>query len=271
MLAGVGRTALGVAAVRARESGRPDRLFDDQFAASFVAALPGAFDGQRALTDEQRAVGAAFAAHAVIRTRFYDDYLLAAGAPQVVLLAAGLDARAFRLPWPDRVRVFEVDLPEVLAFKQTVLDARAAAPACVRTTVAADLSSPDWADQLVAGGFDAGRPTAWLIEGLLIYLTHEAADALLTTVDRLSAPGSRVAFEYRSGVTADLLDQARSLAALTGYAELWRGGLAGDSADWLREHGWRPTVHPLADLAAEYGRPLRRAAASSLLDAVRDG
>ncbi|HEX3650915.1 MAG TPA: SAM-dependent methyltransferase, partial [Pseudonocardiaceae bacterium] len=213
MLTGVGRTALGVAAVRAHESGRQDRLFDDPFAASFVAAVPGAFD-RLERTDEQRSVGAAFAVHAVIRTRCYDDYLLASGARQVVLLAAGLDARAFRLPWPDRVRVFEVDLPEVLAFKQTVLDARAAAPTCLRTTVATDLSSPDWADHLAAGGFDAGQPTAWLVEGVLIYLTHEAADALLTTVDRLSAPGSTVAFEYHTGATDDLLDQARTTPAM---------------------------------------------------------
>jgi methyltransferase (TIGR00027 family) len=271
VLAGVGKTALGVAAVRAHESGRPDRLFDDPFAASFVAAVPGAFPERAQRSDEQRSVGAAFATHAVIRTRFYDDYLLAADAHQVVLLAAGLDTRAFRLPWPDHVRVFEVDLPEVLAFKQTVLDARAAAPACVRTTVAADLSAPDWADHLAAGGFDPAVPTAWLIEGVLIYLTHEAAAALLARVDRLSAPGSRVAFEYHTGATSDLLDQARTTSTMVGYAELWRGGLAVDAADWLREHGWRPSVHALGDLAAGYGRPLRRAAASSLLDAVRDG
>ncbi|HEY1572439.1 MAG TPA: SAM-dependent methyltransferase [Pseudonocardiaceae bacterium] len=271
MLAGVGRTALGVAAVRAHESGRPDRLFDDPFAASFVAAVPGGIGERLDRTDEQKSVGAAFAAHAVLRTRFYDEYLLAANTRQVVLLAAGLDTRAFRLPWPDRVRVFEVDLPEVLAFKQTVLDARAAAPACVRTTVAADLSSPDWAEHLAAGGFDARRPTAWLIEGVLIYLTHEAAETLLSTVDDLSAPGSRVAFEYTTGATDDLLDQARKTAAMAGYAELWQGGLAVDAADWLRERGWRPTVHALGDLAAGYGRPLRRRAASSLLEAVRDG
>lgn len=271
MLAGVAKTALGVAAVRAHESGRPDRLFDDPFAASFVAGVPDAFPDRAELTDEQRLVGAAFATHAVLRTRFYDDYLLAAGARQVVLLAAGLDTRAFRLPWPDRVRVFEVDMPEVLAFKQTVLDARAAAPACVRTTVAADLSSPDWADHLAAGGFAADLPTAWLIEGLLIYLTNEAAESLLTTVDRLSAPGSRVAFEYHTGATGNLLDQARTASAMAGYSELWQGGLAVDAADWLRDHGWRPTVHALGDLAVEYGGPLRRTAVSSLLDGVRGG
>jgi methyltransferase (TIGR00027 family) len=271
VLAGVGRTALGVAAVRAQESGRPDRLFDDPLAASFVAAVPDAFPGRAERTGEQRSVGAAFAAHAVLRTRFYDDYLLAAGTGQVVLLAAGLDTRAFRLPWPTRPRVFELDLPEVLAFKQTVLDARAATPAGPRITVAADLSSPDWPDRLVAGGFDPLLPTAWLIEGVLIYLTHEAADALLTTVDRLSAPGSRVAFEYRTGATDDLVDRARATSSMAGYAELWQGGLAVDAVDWLRDHGWRPTVHPLAELAVDYGRPLRRTAASSLLDAVRDG
>src|ERR1700753_2808521 len=100
-LAGVARTALGVAAVRAHESARPDRLFDDPFAAAFVAALPDGLPARpERPTDAQRHIAAAFAAHAIIRTRFYDESLLAAGTRQVVLLAAGLDTRAFRLAWP---------------------------------------------------------------------------------------------------------------------------------------------------------------------------
>jgi methyltransferase (TIGR00027 family) len=267
-LDGVGRTAVGVARVRAHETARPDRLFHDPYAAAFVAALPA--EPQLRLSDEQRSVGAAFAAHAILRTRFYDDYLLAARTSQVVLLAAGLDARAFRLAWPPGVHLFEVDLPDVLAVKQSVLDARSAAPHCLRTTIPADLRD-DWTDRLVAAGFDPARPTAWLAEGLLIYLTHEAADRLLTDVTELSAPGSQVAFEYTTGATADLLDRSRTSGAMAGYSALWQGGLTVDATDWLREHGWRPTVFPLTDLAAGYGRPLRRPAASSLLSAVRDG
>lgn len=269
-LPGVGLTAVGMARVRAHESTRADRLFDDPYAAAFVAALPGVFPEPGELTDEQRHVGAAFAVHAVFRTRFYDEYLLAAaraGLRQVVLVAAGLDSRAYRLAWPDGVRLYEVDLPEVLDFKERVLAGQDAVPRCTRTAVAADLRE-DWATALVEAGFAPAEPTAWLVEGLLVYLSHDAAERLLTGVTALSAAGSRVAFEHQTADTAGLLDRARSGSAMRGYAELWRGGLAVDSAAWLREHGWRPTSYALGDLAGDYGRPLRGGSASRLLSAV---
>ncbi len=168
-LRGVAKTALGVAMVRARESRRDDRLFDDPYAQAFVAAVPGAFP-EEPKTEEQLAalgplasLGAVFYVHAVIRTRFFDDYLTAAtaaGCRQVVLLAAGLDTRAFRLAWPKDTRVFEVDLPGVLAFKDTVLAARNAVPSCERTTVPADLRG-DWTAALAEAGFDRTGPAAW--------------------------------------------------------------------------------------------------------------
>jgi methyltransferase (TIGR00027 family) len=134
-LRGVGKTALGVARVRALESRRKDRLFDDHYAQAFLDAAPGAFPEERQARQpgdgSLRALGAAFSAHAVIRTRFYDDWLTAAvggSRGQVVLLAAGLDTRAFRLGWPAGTRVFEVDLPDVLAFKEAVLARCGAAP-----------------------------------------------------------------------------------------------------------------------------------------------
>lgn len=267
-LAGVGKTALGMAYVRARESARPNHLFDDPYASAFVAASPDTFEERREPDDDRTDVGAAFAMHAIIRTRYYDDYLLAANLRQVVLLAAGLDTRAFRLPWPDGTHVFEVDFPEVLAFKQNVLDARAAAPRCHRTTVAADLRD-DWVTALVEAGFDAARPTAWLVEGVLIYLDHDAADRLLTSIDSTSAPGSQVAFEASVGATDDIVARARTVPSMRKYASLWRGGLDGDPADWLRTHGWAPTVDTLSDLAARYGRPLRIESTSRLLTAAR--
>jgi methyltransferase (TIGR00027 family) len=267
-LAGVGATALGVATVRASEHARPDRLFDDPYAAAFVAAAPGVIP-DRADTSEGKAVRVAFAVHTIMRTRFYDDYLLAAGASgirQVVLLAAGLDTRAFRLAWPADVTLFEADLPDVLAFKHSVLaDAR---PRCARTAVAVDLRN-DWATDLTSAGFDPGLPTAWLVEGLLIYLTNDEADRLLTVVDALSTPDSQVAFEYTRSGMSDLLHRAKGTPTMDKYSSLWRGGLAGDGATWLRDHGWQPTVHALADLAASYGRPLATSSTSSLLSAVK--
>jgi methyltransferase (TIGR00027 family) len=249
-LSGVSKTALGVARIRAGESRRPDRLFEDPYAAAFVAAMPDAYAGVQR-SDAQRAVGAALALHVVIRTKFYDDYLLgatAAGCRQVVLLAAGLDTRAFRLDWPAGIRLFEVDLPEVSAFKQRVLDDTAAAPRCERHAVVADLTT-DWRTPLAQAGFDAAVPTAWLVEGLLVYLTRDDAAQLLTDVGALSAPASRLSCEQ--GRTAAQLTAA---AARTEATALWQGGLEADTVAWLDEHGWETTTHDLATLAASYGR-----------------
>ncbi len=185
--AGVGKTALGVAAVRAAESRRADRLFDDPYAEAFLAAAPGAFDiEQRAGAGEMASWGAGFSSYAVTRTRFFDDYLLAAtagGIGQVVLLAAGLDTRAFRLPWPDDVRLFELDLPDVLAFKERVLVERSAVAGCERTAIAVDLRT-NWAVPLRRAGLATAEATAWLAEGLLIYLSESEA---VTLLDRVGA------------------------------------------------------------------------------------
>ncbi|MER6798560.1 SAM-dependent methyltransferase, partial [Amycolatopsis mediterranei] len=179
-LPAVSRTAIGVAALRAYESRRPDRLFDDPYAAAFFEAGRSALPGTSP-EGPQAGLGAMFYPQVVIRTRFYDDYLLGAGCAQVVLLAAGLDTRAFRLAWPDGTRLFELDLPEVLAFKDEVLGRHGAEPACARVVVPADLRE-DWAAALREAGFDPAVPTAWLAEGLLMYLTPEEAERLLTTV-----------------------------------------------------------------------------------------
>jgi hypothetical protein len=115
-------------------------------------------------------LGAVFHVHGVIRTRFFDDYLTAAIAArchQVVLLAAGLDTRALRLAWPAGTRVFEIDLPGVLSFKDSVLAAQGAVPRCERIKVPADLCT-DWTAALAEAGFDRSTPAAWLAEGLLI-------------------------------------------------------------------------------------------------------
>ncbi|MGW5724007.1 class I SAM-dependent methyltransferase [Amycolatopsis sp. NPDC003865] len=244
----VSRTAVGVAALRAYESGRPDHLFDDPYAAAFHEA------GRSVLPPRGDGLGSLFAAQVAIRTRFYDDYLLGAGCAQVVLLAAGLDARAFRLPWPPGTRLFELDLPDVLAFKDRVLAGRGAEPSCDRITVPADLRE-DWASALRAAGFDPGVPTAWLAEGLLVYLSREDSDRMLTTVSELSAPGSRVSFEHRTAETPDsLLARAKATPGAERVTSLWKGGLGDRGPEWLREHGWEPTTVTRSAVAAGYGR-----------------
>lgn len=264
---GVGRTALGVAGVRAFESERPDRLFDDPYAHLFLRAA-GVPDGFRRPPSEARV---AMARHIVLRTRFFDDYLQQAAADglrQVVLLAAGLDARAFRLPWPAGTRLFELDLPESLAFKEGVLRRAGARPRCARTVLPVDLRE-DWATAVAGAGFDPAEPTAWLIEGLLIYLGKEAAAALLETVGRLSAPGSRLALVH-SGMR-ETVRLSREDAGMSAATSLWRGGLGADPALWLGHRGWDIRPYGTAELAAAYGtaRPEVAGAGTTFLIATR--
>ncbi|MEV4744107.1 SAM-dependent methyltransferase [Streptomyces sp. NPDC049555] len=259
-LSAVSKTALAVARVRAHESAAGNPLFTDPYAAAFVAASDEPIRPQH----RPGPLATALMRQTVLRTRFYDDRLVDSGCDQVVVLAAGLDTRAYRLPWPAEVRLYEVDLPPVFAFKDRVLAAQGAAPRCERTAVPADLLNPDWADRLAGAGFDPARPTAWLIEGLLVYLTAEEAAALLTTVGELSAPASRLALERgRSGRT--VVDDP-SVAHIT---SLWKGGLGAGTADWLAGHGWSTEEHPLDAVAAHYGRPMANPSDTGFITALR--
>src|SRR4051812_9440004 len=188
---GVGETAIGAAMMRARESLRDDPLFDDPFAAAFVDAAPPVFeDGPTSDDDPELAtLEAAFEDAVSVRTRFYDEFVLDAAASachQVVLLGAGLDSRAFRLTWPADVRLFELDTPEVLTFKERVLSSTGATPRCDRTTVASDLRE-DWTIALREAGFDSSDRTGWVIEGVIPYLPDDAAERLLFGVTELSS------------------------------------------------------------------------------------
>jgi methyltransferase (TIGR00027 family) len=267
------KTALGMARVRAQESRRPDRLFDDPYAQAFMAAAPGTFpeDQERATSGGLAWLGTVFFFHGVIRTRFFDDYLLAAtaaGCRQVMLLAAGLDTRAFRLTWPDGVRLFELDLPEMLAFKEELLAAQHAVPRCGRVVLPADLRQ-DWPAVLTTTGFQPAQPTAWLLEGLLIYLSTDQAARLLTAVGELSAPGSQLAFEHGNIADSPLLAQARAIPAMDQYTSLWKGGLGANAPDWLTRHGWQAHTHDRAALAAAYGRAVPASSSGRFVTAVR--
>ncbi|MFB7379251.1 SAM-dependent methyltransferase [Kitasatospora purpeofusca] len=201
--AGVGRTALLVAHARALEARRPDPLAVDPYAEHFVRAAPGCADWPRdpAQVAPGDPVWERLAGYFALRTRVLDIHLLdaaRAGTRQVVLLGAGLDSRAHRLPWPPGTTVWELDRPDVLAFKQHVLDSLpAAAPRAERRTVAVDLTT-HWSGALCRSGLDPDRPTAWLAEGLFLYLPAEAELRVATALDLLSAPGSTFAYEIKS-------------------------------------------------------------------------
>ena len=258
---GVGRTAVGVAAARAEEDRRGDRLFDDPLAAHFVTAAGAA----PSLTDHDPIAAqdgdlwSCFASYAPIRTRFFDDYCdeaCAAGCRQVVILAAGLDTRAFRLRWPAGVRLFELDTPEVLTFKEQVLTERAAIPACQRVVISTDLRE-DWPTAVAQAGFDPGEPTAWLAEGISMYLTRDEWNHLLDRVGQLSAPGSRLGFEYADQATLQhMIDAVDEPADVTFIKTLWRSDGQTDTTSWLSRNGWQAQDYAATERARSYGRPM---------------
>lgn len=272
-LGGVAATAVGAARVRAEESRRADRLFHDPYAELFVAAAPPGTlpEEHTARVSDLAQVGVAFCCHGIVRTRFFDDYLQAAasaGCRQVVLLAAGLDTRAFRLTWPESTQVFELDSPAVQRFKQRVLDQHAPAPSCDRRPIETDLRQ-DWPAALAERGFVATVPTAWLAEGLLVYLTAEEADRLLTSVTILSAPGSQLALESGSAASRTVIDQARQLPSMQRFTGLWKGGLGTDPAAWLRKNGWATHAYSVDELARSYDRAAPASTGGRVLAANR--
>ena len=184
----------------------------------------------------------------MVRTRFYDEHLVAAarsGCRQVVLLGAGLDTRAFRLDWPTGTHVFEVEDPALLAFKEHVLDR--AAPACGRrSTVGADPAGA-WREQLLAAGLDPRRPTAWLCETHLYHLRPRTVESVVGTVTELSAPGSTFGAECVSAEAAASAFVAPFLEALSATGISWHWQLA-DPEGWWAEHGWDARVADLFTL-----------------------
>jgi methyltransferase (TIGR00027 family) len=262
---GIGSTALSVAAFRAIEAGRPQPLVKDPYGAAFVLASGVPLPTTPEAADSDAGFPwPAFSTYLAVRSRFFDSFLAAAAATgirQAVILGAGLDTRAFRLDWPEGTTVYEIDAPPVLDFKDAVLADGQAQPGCTRRTVPADLRQ-DWPAALRAAGFDPAQPTAWLAEGLVVYLTDEGRARLLTAISDLSAPGSQAAIENSTQGNASLreyavIPQAAGQAGIefdpaTVYAEDPGDDLAG----WLASHGWLATIRPAAEVAGQYGRPL---------------
>ncbi|ORA80956.1 class I SAM-dependent methyltransferase [Mycobacterium malmoense] len=262
IVSGVGYTALLVAGWRALHAVSPQPLVRDDYAKVFIAAsrdpyLAGVLANPGTTDDET-----AFPRLYGVQTRFFDDFFVSAGDAgirQAVIVAAGLDSRAYRLEWPDGTTVFEVDLPKVLEFKTGVLDGRGAAAKARRIEVAADLRT-DWPAPLKAAGFDPQSPSAWSVEGVLPYLTDDAQNALFTRISGLSAPGSRIAI----GALGSRLDHEQLAALETDHPGVNMSGNVdfsaltyepkSDPAQWLAAHGWAvEPVRNTLDLQAGYG------------------
>ncbi|GAA3169050.1 SAM-dependent methyltransferase [Nonomuraea salmonea] len=258
-----------MALLRAQESSRPDRLFDDPYARPFLQAVPSASTPWAAGPSPATARFLQVMAEQVaVRTQFLDRALLDAaerGCEQVVLLGSGMDARAFRLAWPPGTKVFELDFADVLAFKAAVLDGRGATAACHRVEVATDLRQ-DWPRALTESGFSSGRPAAWLAEGILYALPPDAADLLLDRITTLSAPASMLALDHMED--SELLRSARADISAE-LVDLWRGGPTENLHAWLIRRGWQPAVTDIAEAAAACERPIPPAFDPARADAGR--
>ncbi|WP_319445700.1 MULTISPECIES: class I SAM-dependent methyltransferase [unclassified Mycobacterium] len=251
----VGATATAVAASRAAASQGPEPLLDDPYAEHLVRAVGidhfvKIVNGELSAEDDPVLNRRAMNEQITVRTRFFDDFFTAAtnsGVRQAVILATGLDTRAYRLAWPAGTTVFELDQPEVIEFKTRTLAELGAEPTAQRRTVAIDLRD-DWPKALLDNGFDPKQPTAWIAEGLLVYLPPEAQDRLLDNITALSAPGSRVATEHMDLTTipADwahrLTERSQRLGSTINLAELFYMGERNSAGDYLTAHGWNVDV-----------------------------
>lgn len=269
----VGATATGVAVGRALASRGANPLINDPFAEPLVRAVGVDFFTRLASgeldptqVDDNRAWGMARMRDMMaVRTRFFDDFFVAAtneGIRQAVILASGLDARAYRLPWPAKTTVYEIDQPQVIEFKTKTLADLGAAPTADRRAVAIDLRH-DWPAALKGAGFDPTQPAAWSAEGLMPFLPPEAQDMLLDNITVLSAAGSRLATENLADASRAVPMMAARMREVTdrwrehGFdvemTDLWYPGERTEVLEYLGSRGWQTAATSVAELLAAHG------------------
>jgi len=266
-----------VAAARAMATTADNALINDPFAEPLVRAV-GVDFFTRLVTGELRpedldsdneTVGMQrMTENMAVRTKFFDEFFLTAtqaGIRQAVILASGLDSRAYRLAWPSGTTVYEIDQPDVIEFKTKTLAELGAEPTAKRRTVAMDLRY-DWPSALIEEGFDPHQPTAWSAEGLLGYLPPDSQDRLLDTITELSAPSSRVAVESVPNI--DPADHEKAIERMQAASARWRDhgfdldfaelvylGDRNEAASYLGDHGWQLSRNSVKELFATNGLP----------------
>ncbi|WP_301121978.1 class I SAM-dependent methyltransferase [Mycolicibacterium fortuitum] len=264
----VGATATGVAASRALATKQPDPLINDPYADALVRAVGlehsiRVADGEVCVEGDLMLDRQGMCEQIAVRTRFFDDFFLAAAAAgirQAVILASGLDTRAYRLAWPAGTVVFEVDQPAVLEFKTHTLAGLGAEPAAELHSVPIDLRD-DWPKALRDNGFDPALPTAWIAEGLLIYLPPDAQDRLFDNITALSAPGSRLATEHMDAASltekwSELMSQwSKKIGSDVDLMDLFYSGERTAARDDLTGHGWDVSVQPTRAAYEAHGFP----------------
>ena len=270
-------TSRWAAALRARESQRPDGLFKDDLA-SVLAGPEGtlALEAWEKANPRRYEEGANFVA---IRVKFFDDLaqrLIAKGVRQVVIPAAGMDARAFRLDWPANTTVYEIDHPRLLEIKEQILKRENAVPKCRRVAVEANLKS-DWEEPLMDFGFHAEDPSVWLVEGVLYYFAEETVRQLLGHVSRLAAKGSGFGADLVSKSTLTSPGMQASLKEMEENGIGWKFG-SDNPEEFLRQYGWSTKALQIGEEGANFGRwtakvlprSLENAPRTFLLDAYKD-
>jgi methyltransferase (TIGR00027 family) len=253
MLSPVGRTARWVAAIRSREADVAEPLFDDPYARQMAGedGFAMAAEGAKIMPLGQDA----FISSLAIRTRYLDDHLKAAvdaGVRQLAILAAGFDARAFRLEFPAEFKLFEVDRKEIFDLKEPVLQSMEAKPNCRRTVVTVDLAT-DWLPALLLSGFSPKEPSVFMIEGLLIYLSVDQVDGLLDRVSSIAAPGSWI----MGDVAGTELLEFEMMKPVENWLEAMGSPWVFSTLDpegLLERHGWSPEVSTVGDPNANFGR-----------------
>lgn len=254
----VERTALLTAALRAAETRRPDRLYNDPYAAALAgdigpkllaevveATFPTGRDRTLPSTPDYNA----------IRTRFFDDYLAEAARDakmtQIVLAPCGMDSRAYRMEWPAQLRWFAVDRPAVLAYKESRLpDVQ---PRVDQRSVAVDLTDPDWESKLIGAGYDPALPSTWLLEGLLYYIPEPAGRLMLQRVAAITAPGSRIAADIVNAAALTLPNMRGLLDIFARWGCPWLFGT--DEPEALFEScGFAVHAAQPGDEGADFGR-----------------
>lgn len=276
----VGSTALFVAAARALEAKKADPLAVDSFAEVFCRAvgpmvdglLDGTAEGHPLLSEE---FGTHFVTFQGARTRYFDAYFrdaANAGVRQIVMLAAGLDSRAYRLDWPPGTTVFELDQPRVLEFKRETL--HGVEPKATRREVAVDLRR-DWPGALRDSGFDPGEPSAWIAEGLLIYLPGAAQEQLFRGIDALACPGSHLAVEEgrpmdKAAFKAKVEETKASPDMQGQWWQMVYNEQCAPAAQWFSERGWTAVATSLTDYLETVGRsaPSAEAEVANMISSI---
>jgi methyltransferase (TIGR00027 family) len=269
----VGATATGVAVGRALASRGANPLINDPFAEPLVRAVGVDFftrlvsgELDPAEVDDNGEWGMQRMGDMMaVRTKFFDDFFIEAtdaGIRQAVILASGLDARAYRLLWPAGTTVYEIDQRQVIEFKTKTLADLGAAPTADRRAVAVDLRH-DWPAALKKAGFDPTRPTVWSAEGLLPFLPPDAQDKLLDNITVLSAAGSRLATEnmpdagravpLMAARMREVTDRWREHGFDVEMTDLWYTGDRNDVVEYLGTHGWETAATSAAELFAAQG------------------